>query len=51
MISASHLAPTIHIRVVIISMYLERVQFDEKRIQFMLVTYITKRRILLLSLL
>ena len=32
MISASHLAPTIHILVVIISKYLQRVQFDEKSI-------------------
>ena len=30
MISASHLASTIHIRVVIISKYQQRVQFDEK---------------------
>ena len=30
MISASHLVPTIHIHVVIISKYIQRVQFDEK---------------------
>ena len=31
MIPASHLAPTIHIIVVILSKYLQRVQFDEKK--------------------
>ena len=30
MVSALHLAPTIHIIVVILSKYLQRVQFDEK---------------------
>ena len=30
MISASHLAPTVHIIVVILSKYIQRVQFDEK---------------------
>ena len=31
MIPASHLAPTIHIIVVILSKYLQRAQFDEKK--------------------